>query len=644
MASISEDDIRKVREANDIVAVFGEHTPLKQKGRTFWCCCPFHDETTPSCQIDPDAQLWYCFGCGAGGDIFTYVMKLEDISFPDAVRRLAERAGIELTEQGGDRIPRSYKQRLRDLCAETASFYHTQLMRLKSPEADAARAYLASRGLNAEIPKRWELGFAPGNGSLIAHLRSCGYELKEMIDANVVVSYQGGHARDRFFDRIMFPICDESGSHIAFGGRVIGSGEPKYLNSQETPIFHKSNVLYALDRAKASMTSSGTALIVEGYTDVIALHEAGVSNAVATLGTALTKAHLRMLSRHARQRVVYLFDGDEAGQRAADRALSFIDESMTPEAGHKKIDLYACTLPDDLDPAEFVAQRGADQLKQTIDGAQPLIAYGIDRRFACHDLKSAEDRTLAFKEALTILAPIKSSLLAKDYAVQIAARVHIRENDALEALSALVPPRHFETDRSNVSNTSSGMNRARTSAGSSASSQRSSQGRNDIPDESAISLSESEMNRRRFEGEFLRLCVLHTDLAIAHSDSLAKVQWHVSSASTIADAILGYLSKDPSISVQDLTSHLVHDIPDASMILIARQNDAEDAAAYMDFLVEELALGDQETILDVYRSQLKHPEAMTDAEYDMLFETVASMQKDLTRQRLQHTERGTFRS
>ena len=267
VASISDEDIQKVREANDIVSVFADRIPLRQKGRTFWCCCPFHEERTPSCQIDPSTQLFYCFGCHEGGDVFSYIMKTEDIDFPDAVRRLADRAGIEIHETGKNAISRSYKTRLKEVCKETCDFYHFQLMRVRSPEADAARAYLGGRGMGGEVPKRWKLGFAPGRGALLNHLRSKGYSIKEMIDANVVTQYEGRSPRDRFFNRIMFPIFDDVGECIAFGGRVVGQGEPKYLNSQETPLFNKSSVLSGLDRAKASMTSTGTALVVEDDPD-----------------------------------------------------------------------------------------------------------------------------------------------------------------------------------------------------------------------------------------------------------------------------------------------------------------------------------------------------------------------------------------
>ena len=351
---ISEEDIQKVREANDLVEVIGERTPVKQRGRDFWCCCPLHNEKTPSFKIDPALQLWHCFGCGEGGDVFGFIMKTEDLSFPEAVRRLAERAHIDIAESGGRKsIGSSRKARLKAVCDETSQFYHCQLMRNPGSDASAARSYLGARGLGGEVPKTWQLGFAPGHGQLVRHLSAKGFKPDEMVQANVALSNDGGKLRDRFYNRIMFPINDPQGECIAFGGRVVGKGEPKYLNSQETPLFHKSQVLYGMDKAKAAMASTGIAVVVEGYTDVIALHEAGVRNAVATLGTALTMRHIRLLSRHAQHRIVYLFDGDEAGQRAADRALAFIDDSMTPEAGKSRIELAAVTLPDNLDPADL---------------------------------------------------------------------------------------------------------------------------------------------------------------------------------------------------------------------------------------------------------------------------------------------------
>lgn len=616
VASISEEDIRRVREANDIVSVFSDRVPLHQKGRSVWCCCPFHEENTPSCKIDPDTQQWYCFGCHEGGDVFSYVMKSEDISFPDAVRRLADRAGIQITESGGPSIPQSYKAKLKEVCRETQEFYQQQLMRLKTPEADAARAYLSKRGLGGEVPKRWQLGFAPGRGVLIKHLRSCGFNQKEMVDANVVTAYEGRRVQDRFFNRIMFPIFDEAGDCIAFGGRVVGTGEPKYLNSTDTPLFHKSSVLYGMDKAKGFMASKGIAIVVEGYTDVIALHEAGVKNVAATLGTALTKQHIRMLGRHAQKKIIYLFDGDAAGQRAADRALGFIDESMTPEAGRKRIELCACTLPDDLDPADFVAQRGVRALQAQLDEAKPLILYGIDRRIEGRDIATAEGRAAAFEEAIAVLAPIKDSLLAKDYAIQIAGRLHMRENDAIERLSTLrVPP------------SSDGVERTPDVVPSSTS-----------DEQPRVQLNEQERNRRQFEQVFIGICARNPSLAIVHADRLAQTIWHSKLHAQVSDMLLAIIAAEPGAMAVDIISRITQKIPASAALFVSGEADISDPDAYAAFLAEELAIGDTEEAVETYRAQLKDPASMTAEEYDLLFETVAALQKDLAESRIAHAK------
>ena len=412
MAGISDEDIQKVRDASDLVAVIGERTPVKQKGRDFWCCCPLHQEKTPSFKIDPATQLWHCFGCGEGGDVFSFIMKTEDFNFPEAVRYLADRAHIDIAEDArGGGVSRSVKSRMKEICARTAEFYHTQLMRGRGEGPDAARKYLASRGFGGEVPKKWMLGYAPGRGALVRHLSALGFKPDEMIRANVALDGRGGPVRDRFYERVMFPIFDAQGDCVAFGGRVIGAGEPKYLNSQETPLFHKSQVLYGLDQAKARMASTGCAIVVEGYTDVIALHEAGVTNVVATLGTALTMRHIRVLAKHAPKKIVYLFDGDAAGQKAADRALAFIGESIS-DKNRNSVELLAVTLPNNQDPAEFVQAEGAQALEAVVEGALPLIEFGLERRLDSFDLDTAPGRDRALDACLAVLAPIKDTLVA----------------------------------------------------------------------------------------------------------------------------------------------------------------------------------------------------------------------------------------
>ena len=613
MGRISEDDVRKVREASDLVAIVGDRVPLKQKGREFWCCCPFHNEKTPSCKIDPATQLWHCFGCGEGGDVFGFIMKADDIGFPDAVRQLAERAHIDIAEEGGPGVSGSQKARLRQVCAATDEFYHRQLMRGKGRDAAAARDYLAGRDLGGGVPKKWHLGFAPGRRMLVGHLASLGFTPQEMLQANVAVQRDGGALNDRFYNRVMFPIFDPQGECIAFGGRIVGEGEPKYLNSQETPLFHKSNVLYGLDKAKAAMTSTGDAIVVEGYTDVIALHEHGIANAVATLGTALTLAHIRLLSRHASKRIVYLFDGDAAGQRAADRALNFINRDMTPEAGKARIELCAVTLPDDLDPADFVAQRGAEALKALVADAEPLVLYGIERRLAAHSLDSVEGRTRAFADALAVLAPIKDSLLAKDYAVQLAGRLQMREEDALDALAALKPPARYEGEG------------PAGGAGEQA------------PSAPPVAFSTAEKSRRRMERTLVAHLAQNPALALQHADALVGTQWHDAVNGRMAELLLAALEADPQAAPAALVAAIAAEVPQAASALTAvLGGEGADTASTVAFLVEELEIGDMEDAVAALGAQLRTDSALQPDERDMVFHTLADLQKTLAAKRAAH--------
>ena len=404
---IPEEDKEKVRAATDLVALVGETVELRQRNGEFWGCCPFHGEKTPSFHVIPSTQAWHCFGCGAGGDCFTYVMKRENLSFPEAIRYLADRAGIEIADDGPGRPRGTKRTRLVQVCEETAAFYHTMLMRGKDARP---RSYFASRGFGSDVCRRWGLGFAPGRGALVAHLRGKGFSPREMLDANVAVS-RGRGLSDRFYDRVMFPIRDEQGRCIAFGGRIMGEGQPKYLNTAETALFHKKRNLYAFDKAKEHIVAEACAIVSEGYTDVIACHEAGIQNVVATLGTALTEHHVKTLTRFAK-RIIYLFDGDEAGQRAAERAIQFVEK--------ESVDLRCVILPDNLDPMEFVSQRGADALRELLAQAQPLMDFVFGRLVEKADITTPGGRAKALEDACRLLYPLRSSYMVDTYYMQVA--------------------------------------------------------------------------------------------------------------------------------------------------------------------------------------------------------------------------------
>ncbi len=414
MGRISEEDINRVREAADAVAIVGEYVQLRQRGSDFWGCCPFHGEKTPSFKVNSQTQLWHCFGCGEGGDVFKFLMKKEQFDFPESIRYLASKVGVVINEEEGG-MPSGYRARLLAICEEAASFYHTQLMRGKSQGCADAREYLGSRGLGGDVPKKWNIGYAPGGGSLTRHLKSKGFTVGEMRDANVVTaSGSRGGLRDRFFNRVMFPIRDLQGRTIAFGGRVVGKGEPKYINTSNCPLFSKRSNLFGIDYAKSPIVNTTVAIVVEGYTDVIAMHGAGFDNAVATLGTALTPQHVRLLSRFAK-RIVYLFDGDAAGQKAADRASELITSTVAPESGSRQIALDVAVIPNNMDPAECIAAGGREAMEAVLAGSKPLLRFVLDRRIASFDLSTPENKMLALPHVLEPLVPIRDSILADEY-------------------------------------------------------------------------------------------------------------------------------------------------------------------------------------------------------------------------------------
>lgn len=411
---ITDEDKERVRQATDIVTLVGETVELRQRGREFWGCCPFHGEKTPSFKVNPDTGLWHCFGCGEGGDVFSYVMKRDNLEFPDAIRALAERAGIELAEeQGAARGPK--KNRLLSCLAEAEAFYATMLMRSRGEDARAARSYFAGRGFGSDVCRRWNLGYAPGRGALVGHLREKGFSAQEMYACDLAVE-RNGRPSDRFFERVMFPIHDERGCTIAFGGRVLAKDKPvntgKYVNTRDTVTFNKRKHLFAYDRAKETMVATGVAVICEGYTDVISMHENGYTNAVAALGTAFTADHIKLMERQRVSKIVCMFDGDAAGQRAAERAVQFIDKTSAA--------LVCVVLPDNQDPMEFLSTHRPSELQGYLDNAQPLMDFVFEKRLTGADLSVPGRRVKALDEMAQVLAPLKHSVVLDTYAVRLA--------------------------------------------------------------------------------------------------------------------------------------------------------------------------------------------------------------------------------
>lgn len=426
---ITDEDKERVRQATDFVTLVSETVELKPRGQDFWGCCPFHQEKSPSFKINPSTGLWHCFGaCSEGGDVFSYVMKRENLDFPDAIRYLADKAGITLSEEAHvSKGP--HKNRLIECLTEAENYFHSMLMRGRGEGPEAARAYLSGRGFGAAVCKHWKLGYAPGRGALVAHLRKCGYTTQEMIAANLAVE-RNGRISDWFYDRVMFPIHDEQGRTIAFGGRITKKLEnaPKYLNTRDTSVFNKGKHLFAYDVAKETIAAQSEAIICEGYTDVIAMHEAGFTNTVAALGTAFTSEHVKLIDRQRARKIICMFDGDAAGQHAAARAIKFIDKTTAA---------FLCVvLPNNQDPMEFLAESGSEKLRPILDSARPLMDFVFDATTAQFDLSVPGGRVKALEALASLLAPLKTSVLLSEYALRVSDLLHIDVEEAKRAIKA----------------------------------------------------------------------------------------------------------------------------------------------------------------------------------------------------------------
>ncbi len=416
----TDDAISRVRDSVDIVDLVSGYVSLRKTGRNWVGLCPFHNEKTPSFSVNSDKQIFHCFGCGAGGDAFKFLELQEGLNFPEAVRKLAERSGITLPEsrQSGDtRKADDERKALLAVQAEAAAYFRREF---EGPAGSAARTYLSKRGLTQAVIDEFFLGFArPEWDGLLRHLRQKGHAPTLLERAGLIVRRSEGEGHyDRFRGRIIFPIRDIGGSVIAFGGRVMDDSLPKYLNSPETPLYSKSNVLYCLDRAKEAARKQGYFIIVEGYLDAIACHQYGAKNAVATLGTALTDGHLRLMRRFA-QNLVLIFDPDAAGVKAAMRGFDLLAGS-----GMK---VNVVSLPDGDDPDTFLQKRGYEAFASCLKGSVKFMDFVLgqvvkDGAGAAIDVKV--DRAA---EMLAYIARIPSAIEQDHYLKKTAESLAVDE-------------------------------------------------------------------------------------------------------------------------------------------------------------------------------------------------------------------------
>jgi DNA primase len=420
MALISPDSVERVKQAADIVEVVSAHTDLRRQGARYVGLCPFHDERTPSFSVEPTEKLYHCFGCGVGGDVIKFVEEKDGLNFAEAVELLADRYGVELEREQEDpraEAKRQRRRRLEELLDRAASFYSSYLW--ESEEAGKARDYLAGRGLREEVLRTFAVGYAPSAwDKLLVRGQRAGFSVAELGGVGLVQKGRSGGEYDRFRERIMFPIRDRRGRVVGFGGRAMRSDQgAKYVNTAETEFFHKSQILYGVDRAKGAIAKAGRAVVVEGYTDVLALHQAGVEEAVAVMGTAITGEQVKELSGMVDE-VVLALDADSAGQEAMLRAQSV--------AAGRRMRLRVAAMPAGEDPAEMMATaEGPERFRGLLEKAEELTAFQVGLVLGRTDVSSPVARDQALAEVAPVLAGMGESAGREDLVRRVAERLDL---------------------------------------------------------------------------------------------------------------------------------------------------------------------------------------------------------------------------
>ena len=417
--------LQELADRNDIVDVVSGYVRLtKRSGANLFGLCPFHSEKTPSFSVAPDKQIYYCFGCGKGGSVINFIMEIENLSFPDAVAFLARRAGMEVPEDG-DADQRMRRDRLLSLNREAARFFYSELAK---PSGLPAQNYVRQRRISLNMVKNFGLGFAPDSFYALSNaMRDKGYAEFELIDAGLANANKSGKGvHDVFRNRLMFPVIDVRGNVIGFSGRILGDGEPKYLNSRETPVFNKSRNLFALNLAKKS--KNGYILLTEGNIDVVSLHQAGFDSTVASLGTSLTPEQARLISRYTGE-VVIAYDNDGAGQKASGRAIGILE--------NLDLKVKVLQMTGAKDPDEFIKARGPDAFRALIEGSENHIEYRLGAAEKKYDLQNDEQKVAYLKEAAGIVAELESPVEREVYAMRLADRFSVSKAVVTDEVSRI---------------------------------------------------------------------------------------------------------------------------------------------------------------------------------------------------------------
>jgi DNA primase len=447
MGTIPSETIEHIAAANDIVEVIGSYFPLKRAGANFRALCPFHQEKTPSFMVSPSRQTFHCFGCGAGGSVFRFVMDYEHTDFPSAVRKLAARAGMTVVEtRGAEDEDRRYEARrtLLKLHADAAEWFHENL--LKRDVGEPARKYLKDRGITAEIAKQWQLGYAPDEWDAFGSwARGHGYHARDLITSGLAKTRDDAErapserssAYDRFRGRIIFPICNDVGEVIAFSGRLLkdAEGAAKYLNSPETPLFRKGHVLFGLHKTKRALIEANCAVVCEGQLDLISLFEAGITNVVAPQGTAFTENQARVLKRFVNE-VVLCFDADAAGQKAAERSLDALLQN--------DLIVRVAEMPGGEDPDSLVRHEGKEAFENRVAGARDFFDYWIERETAGVDLGSLGAKMQLARSLAETVSRIRDPLMRGEVVSKVSAHLGVAAQD----FQSLLPKQRTESVRS----------------------------------------------------------------------------------------------------------------------------------------------------------------------------------------------------
>jgi DNA primase len=563
---ISEDVINQVRDRIDIAEIIGQHVSLTRTGQNLKGLCPFHQEKTPSFTVSSSRQIFHCFGCGAGGNVFSFLMRITGANFPDTVRELGHKVGIEIKETGGHSGQGAQAGRLEQLNRAASAWFQRNL---QDPTIGApAREYLAGRGILPAIVERFGIGYVPSEWDGLSHtLTKEGFTANEIAAAGLTIARE--HASgyyDRFRSRVMFPIVDLRKRIVGFGGRILGDGTPKYLNSPDTPLFKKGQTLFALDTAREAAGRLKTIIVVEGYFDAIALHQAGLTHTVATLGTALTIEHIHVLRRFA-SKVVLLFDPDQAGVRAALRGLDlFVNSGMG---------VTVVSLPQGDDPDTYVRKHGPEAFARLDSQAPSLLDFALEQSLKSAETSTLEERIRSVDEVLRILQKSEHPIEREERIRLVAERLGVNQQRLIERYPALVPrsaPR-ATTTRANLA-----------------------------PSEQPF--------RRAPEERDLVFLLLQGQLSPVEVQRLRSESFSVPACRMIIDTALANLDRDGRVSLRKVLD-IVVDQPECGAIateLSMREDHFDDVRAHVKGCLETLDRKRADTVLRELIVQLKEAE------------------------------------